>query len=45
MGNVMGTLLRDTVFKEEERLKRMHAHEGKNLRSINSRFNCGQIQV
>jgi hypothetical protein len=29
MGSVMGTLVRDTVFKEEERLKRMHAHEGK----------------
>jgi len=45
MGSVMGTLVRDTVFIEEEDLKRMHAHEGKTLRSLNSRFNCGQIQV
>ena len=29
MGNVMGTLVRDTVFIEEERLKRLHVHEGK----------------
>jgi hypothetical protein len=29
MGNVMGTLVRDTIFIEEEPLKRMHAHEGK----------------
>ena len=29
MGNVIGTLVRDTVFIEEERLKRMHIHKGK----------------
>jgi len=34
IGSVMGTLVRDTVFIEEEDLKRMHAHEGKSLRSL-----------
>ena len=29
IGSVMGTLVRDTVFIEEECLKRMHVHEGK----------------
>jgi len=29
MGNVMGTLVRDTVFIEEERLKRISIHKGK----------------
>jgi hypothetical protein len=29
MGSVMGMLVTDTVFIEEEDLKRMHVHEGK----------------